>query len=259
MSSRVTESLAARLAAYYTRYYRDTLGIPGWREIVAVRVDDRTYEARRLAQLERALERPVRGLRVLNLGCGTGGFGEAAERAGAEVWSADLEPEAVAIAAARAGRPRAAVAAAEALPFADATIDVVYCFSTLEHVADPRAAVGEMVRVLRRDGAIYLHAPHRWACYEGHYKLLWMPGLPRWLGRRYLAFRGRPTEFLDTLRPLTLRECRRLLEGAGARVVRVLAEDADRRVGGPLWPLVRAYYRLSGVRPYLELVAVRRR
>ena len=32
----------------------------------------------------------------------------------------------------------------------------------------------------------------------------------------------------------------------------------NRPVGGPLWPLVRAYYRLFGVRPYVELVATRR-
>jgi hypothetical protein len=43
MSSRVAEPLAGRVAAYYTRYYRDTLGIPGWRDIVDVRVDDAVY------------------------------------------------------------------------------------------------------------------------------------------------------------------------------------------------------------------------
>src|SRR3989442_2436384 len=39
-----------------------------------------------------------------------------------------------------------------------------------------------------------------------------------------------------------------------ARVTRVLDGGANRPVGGPLWPLVRAYYRLFGVRPYIELV-----
>ncbi len=28
------EDLRGRLRAYYTRYYRDTLGIPGWRDLV---------------------------------------------------------------------------------------------------------------------------------------------------------------------------------------------------------------------------------
>lgn len=252
-----TDVLAERLAAYYTRYYRDTLGIPGWRDIVAVRVADQAYETRRLAQLERALGGPVRDRRLLNLGCGTGGFSEAAERAGAEVWSVDASPEAVAITAARADDARALVAAAEALPFAAGSFDVVYCFSTLEHVADPGAAIREMVRVLRRHGTIYLHTPNRWACFEGHYKIFWVPGLPRGLARAYLGLRGRPTAFLETLRLLSVAECRALVERAGARVVRLLGEDTDRPVGGPLWPVVRSYYRLCGVRPYIELVATR--
>ena len=70
MSSRVAEPLADRVAAYYTRYYRDTLRIPGWRDIVDVRLDDAAYERRRLAQLERAIGRGVRGTRLLNVGCG---------------------------------------------------------------------------------------------------------------------------------------------------------------------------------------------
>ena len=257
MSSPATEALSERLAAYYTRYYRDTLGIPGWREIVAVRLADRAYESQRLAQLERAVGRPVRGCRLLNVGCGTGGFSALAEEAGAEVCSLDASTEAAALTAARSLRGRVIAAVAESLPLARESFDVVYCFSTLEHVTDAGRALAEMVRVLRRDGRLYLHTPNRWGCFEGHYKVFWLPGLPRWLSRTYLAARRRPAAFLDTLRPLTLGECRTLVERAGARVVRVVAEDANRPVGGRLWPLVRLYYRLFGVRPYIELVAAR--
>jgi len=112
-------------------------------------------------------------------------------------------------------------------------------------------------RALRPGGALYIHTPNRWACFEGHYKLFWLPGLPRPLAAGYLALRGRPTGFLRTLRPLTLAECRALVEAAGARVTRVLDDGMNRPVGGPLWPLVRAYYLLFGVRPYVELVATR--
>ncbi len=257
MSSPATEALPERLEAYYTRYYRDTLGIPGWRDIVAVRLADRAYEHRRLAQLERAVGRPVRGYRLLNVGCGTGGFSALAEEAGAEVWSLDASPEATALAAARSLQGRVIAAAAESLPLARESFDIVYCFSTLEHVTDAGRALAEMVRVLRRDGLLYLHTPNRWACFEGHYKVFWVPGLPRWLSRAYLAGRRRPTAFLDTLRPLALGECRALVERAGARVVRVMAADASRPVGGRVWPLVRVYYRLFGIHPYLELVAAR--
>ena len=255
MSSPPTETLPKRLEAYYTRYYRDTLGIPGWREIVAVRLADGPYERHRLDRLERAIGRSVRGLRLLNVGCGTGGFSALAAKAGAEVWSVDASTEAAALAAGRVSGGRVVVADAAALPMPTASVDVVYCASTLEHVAQPARAVREMIRVLRPDGRLYLHTPNRWACFEGHYKVFCLPGLPPPLTRAYLALRGRPAAFLGTLRCLTLAECRRYLEDAGACIVRLLDEDGQRRVGGPLWPLIRLYYRAFGIRPYLELVA----
>jgi SAM-dependent methyltransferase len=251
------QDCADRLRAYYTRYYRDTLGIPGWRDLVDVRLDDAPYEGRRLDRLERALDRSVRGLRVLNLGCGTGGFSVAAERAGALTWGVDVDPDAVAIAHARHPYGRVARAAAESLPFRPASFDVVYCMSTLEHVADASRALSEIARVLGPTGALYLHTPSRWSCFESHYKMLWLPGMPRWLGRAYLAVRGRPSAFIETLSLTTARACRRMLASAGMHTVRVLEGDADRAVGGPLWPLVRSYYRLCRVRPYVELVASR--
>src|SRR2546429_8070213 len=73
----------ARLEAYYGRYYGGTLGIPGWRELVAVRLDDVAYERERLTRLELALGRSVAGARLLNVGCGTGGGNQPARRAGA--------------------------------------------------------------------------------------------------------------------------------------------------------------------------------
>src|SRR2546426_8937432 len=79
MSSRDAEersaaaSVRAHLEAYYGRYYGGTLGIPGWRELVAVRLDDVAYERERLARLELALGRGVAGARLLNVGCGTRG------------------------------------------------------------------------------------------------------------------------------------------------------------------------------------------
>lgn len=247
----------AGLERYYTRYYRDVLGIPTWRDLVDVRLADDAHEGRRLARLEHAIGRSVLGLRLLNVGCGTGGFNTAAERAGCDAWGVDASIDAVAIATQRCRPGRAIRAVGESLPFRSWSFDVVYCYSTLEHVADPAGVVREMVRALRPDGQLYLYTPSPWSCFEGHYKVFWVPGLPRPAGRAYLALRGRPTAFLDTVRPLTLTRCVRLLEHAGARVTHVLDGDADRPVGGPLWPLVRRYYRWCRVCPYVELVAMR--
>jgi SAM-dependent methyltransferase len=250
-------AITARLEAYYTRYYRDMLGIPEWRELVTVRVTDEGYETRRLARLEEALGAPVQGRSLLNVGCGPGGFNLAAERAGARAWGVDPDLEAVTLAAARLGSPRFLCAAAERLPFADGVFDVVYCYSTLEHVADAEQAVREMLRVLVPHGRLYLHAPNPWACYEGHYKVVWLPRAPRWLARLYLTIRRRPIAFLDTLRPATLARCRRFIESAGGRIVRVLDGEAGRPVGGRLWPLIRLQARLFGVTPSIELLASR--
>jgi SAM-dependent methyltransferase len=250
-------ALAARLEAYYTRYYRDALGIPGWRELVAVRLDDAAHEDRRAARLAEALGRPLAGLALLNVGCGTGGFNAAAARAGAAAWGVDVSADAVAIAAARAPAGRIARAAAEDLPFPDGAFDVVYCYSTLEHVSDALRALGEMARVLRPGGALYLHTPGRWAAFETHYKVLWLPGLPAAGQRAYLRLRGRPTGFLATLRLFSFTECRRMLAAAGAPVERVLDEGARRPVPSRLWPLIRAYYQVCRVRPHVELLAVK--
>lgn len=246
-----------RLVAYYTRYYRDTLGIPGWKDLVAVRLANEAYERQRLARLEQVLGRPVAGLRMLNVGCGTGGFNACAAGAGVIPWGVDASAEAVALTAGRAGFNRNVCAAAEALPFPSSRFDLVYCYSTLEHVQDARRAMQEMVRVLYPGGFLYLHTPNRWACFESHYKVFWLPGLPARLQRGYLVLRGRPTAFLGTLRLRSLAECQQLLTQAGARVDRVLDEGVARQVGGPLWPLVRLYYRLLGIHPYVELLAVR--
>ncbi|MBI2526470.1 MAG: methyltransferase domain-containing protein [Candidatus Rokubacteria bacterium] len=253
------EPVRRRVAEYYTRYYRDTLGIPAWAALVEARLDEETHEAMHLDRLEAALGRTVAGLAILNVGCGTGGFTVIARRAGAAAMGVDTEPEAVEIcrlkaAAEGAGGP--ILAAAEHLPFSAGAFDLVYCFSTLEHVADAAAAVREMVRVVRTGGALYLHAPSALACYEGHYKLFWLPGMPRTVARCYLRLRGRPTRFVDTLTPLLRGPLERLLRDAGTRIVPLGPSGTRaRESGSPLWPMIRGYYRLFRISPSIEILA----
>ena len=241
---------------YYTAYYRDTLGIPDWRTLVALRREEEQQEQGRLARLEALVGRGALRGRVLNVGCGTGGFNVAVAAAGARVVGVDADAEAVAISALR-GRAGGglALAAAEALPFADAVFDLVYCFSVIEHVASVTTTIREMVRVTRRGGAIYVHTPNAWSFYEGHYKLFWAPFLPRPLGRLYLKFRGRPVAYLATLRRLTRGALVRAFRAAGVTALRFHDDDRPRETLGRLRVLTGAYYRLSGVAPYLEVVA----
>ncbi len=98
------------------------------------------------------------GLDVLDVACGTGVVALTAARAGARVQGIDLTPELVLRA-----RENAALMGieatfqegdAEALPFPDATFDLVV--SQFGHMFAPRplVAVGEMLRVLKPGGTV---------------------------------------------------------------------------------------------------------
>ena len=248
--------LRDRVRRYYTSYYRDVLGIPDWAVLVGLREDEERQERGRLDRLRRLLGGDVRG-RLLNVGCGTGGFNLVVEEAGARPVGVDADAEAIAICALKQEKGAGAFvrAAAERLPFPDGTFDVVYCFSSIEHVESVEESVAEMVRVTRRGGLIYVHTPNAWSWYEGHYKLLWAPFLPAALGRLYLRARGRPSEYLATLRRLTPGGIRRAFARAGLSDLRFHDDAPPRESLGPLRVPIGLYYRLSGISPFIEVVA----
>ena len=99
-----------------------------------------------------------RPLRILDAGCGTGGNLVPLGRLGRAV-GIDLAPEAVRLCRERG--VRALRARLESLPFRDGTFDVVTSFDVLYHawVADDRAAVAEMARVLRPGGVLLVRVP----------------------------------------------------------------------------------------------------
>ena len=98
------------------------------------------------------------GGRVLDLGCGGGHVTYRAAPHAAEVVACDLTPsmlEAVAATAAERGLSNVRVqqAAAEALPFPDASFDLVLCRFTAHHWQDLDAGLRQALRVLKPGGA----------------------------------------------------------------------------------------------------------
>ena len=100
------------------------------------------------------------GLRALDVGCGWGLLAEEFARLGCAVVGVDPSEESLAAARRHAAGQGLAIqyqcAMGEALPFADASFDIVYCCDVLEHVTALGQVIAETARVLR-PGGTYLY------------------------------------------------------------------------------------------------------
>jgi ubiquinone/menaquinone biosynthesis C-methylase UbiE len=97
--------------------------------------------------------------RVLDVACGPGIVVEALARAAGNVVGCDITPEMLEKARERCASAgltnvRCMPGRAEALPFDDASFDVVVSRSALHHFANPAAALREMARVVQRGGRV---------------------------------------------------------------------------------------------------------
>lgn len=119
----------------------------------------------------------------------------------------------------------------ESLPFADNCFDCVTTYQTLEHVADLRAVISEMVRVSRPGGGIHIRCPDYRSTFEPHYRLPWLPLFPRAAAKAYLRLAGSPTAGLDTIqyvtRPRILKMLREIESNNQSTRLQII--DADRR------------------------------
>lgn len=107
------------------------------------------------------------GADVLDLGCGIGSLARriARESGAASVTAIDVDAAQIERAIKKGGGVNYLTGTAEALPLADASLDAIVMMKSLHHVPIPEmdAAFGEMTRVLRPHGQIYICEP----AYEG--------------------------------------------------------------------------------------------
>lgn len=103
----------------------------------------------------------IRGLRVLDIACGEG-YGTAALAASgaAQVIGVDVSPETCAHARSKYGVD-ARIGNAEAIPLADASVDAVVSFETIEHLKQPDVFLAECHRVLVPGGTLIISTPNR--------------------------------------------------------------------------------------------------
>lgn len=188
---------------------RDAPLLQFWRELLP---DDFDFsDSRRIVWLDyelsgiergrRSLERvaalgSVAGRAVLDIGAGNGGLCIATALSGAASVSG-IEFEASRIQLARKWAQCRNVevefrqGVAEKLPFADASFDVVFLSSVIEHVQDQKLTIREMSRVLRPGGLFFLDGPNRlsphWLRADPHYGIPWVSAMPNRMGRWWVV------------------------------------------------------------------------
>jgi ubiquinone/menaquinone biosynthesis C-methylase UbiE len=165
------------------------------------------------------------GSLVLDLGAGLGALSEELARRHARAIA--LEPgtawgrlAAKRISAVGSGWTVAAIG--EHLPFSDRSIDVILSRQVLEHVQDPAGVICEAYRVLKPGGYVFLTYENYLSFWEPHYRVPWLPLLPKPIGTLYLKALGRNPRFLqESVTYTTFPAVRRAFFAAGFRCTRV--------------------------------------
>jgi len=160
--------------------------------------------------------------RVLDIGSGVGSFVVACRER--RLNAVGVEPDrigqcaklnSIQIARRRVSPPVFVASVGERLPFPDQCFDLVTMNQVIEHVSDQPKAIREATRVLRQGGVLYVACPNYLRFYEPHYKIFWLPLMPKAIGRAYLGFRGRSPAMLQQLTYTTNRRLRKLFARLG--------------------------------------------
>ncbi len=156
----------------------------------------RRWRASRLGQITDTLEEELilelvgspAGLRILDVGCGDGVLTAALAQGGAVVTGVDADPRMLAAGRARAEGMSLAVEFVEgdiqALPFPDATFDVVIAVTVLCFVPDAEWAVREMARVLKPGGRMVIGELGRWNWWAARRRISGWLGSSVWSAAR---------------------------------------------------------------------------
>jgi SAM-dependent methyltransferase len=125
----------------------------------------RAGQQRRLEMVIRAAGDRIKG-KILEDGCGVGMYVEHLSPFGGEVIGLEYDFERAS--EAHVDSPHIINAAGESVPLPAGAFDLILSHEVIEHVQDDRAAIREMVRVLRPGGQIALFCPNRGYPFETH-------------------------------------------------------------------------------------------
>lgn len=140
-----------------------------------------------------------RGIHILDVGCGIGNILFALHANGfRNIYGLDIERQLVEYARRNVPNANFVVADAEHIPFSRQAFDCVACYDLLEHVLKPEKVLGEISRVLKEGGNLYMTAANGYSINDTAF---------RWGGR---ILRGRSSHMQKFRRGQVLkilREC----------------------------------------------------
>lgn len=138
-TSRSTRNFYDRVSPFYELLFRDHLS--HIQTIVA------TVSQELLAE---------RGIKILDIACGTGALSRRLEEQGFCVVGLDFSFQSLCRLNKTANTIRIVQADAAALPFGSGAFDVVTCMGAWRHFTDPKRVLREICRVLRPDGSFFV-------------------------------------------------------------------------------------------------------
>jgi SAM-dependent methyltransferase len=216
----INQAQLGDLLAEHRRRNWSGIQTPQWQEriVLGLLESQEPRILKRIAPFHTLPEDPM----ILDMGSGVGNFVVACRNKGLRAFG--VEPDrigqgssitALGIASRRLDDAPFAGAVGEQLPFVDSTFDLVVMDQVIEHVADQKRVLAEALRVLKPGGALYVACPNYLRFYETHYKVGFLPLMPKFLGRIYLRLRGRHPVLLTQVTYTTNWRVRRLLTATG--------------------------------------------
>jgi ubiquinone/menaquinone biosynthesis C-methylase UbiE len=148
---------------------------------------------------------PLTGKRIIDCGCGAGGYVIEFLKRGADAYGIEYSAQKVEQYKREARQPeRVNTGNLEAIDLPSASFDIALLNEVLEHVPDDRAALRETFRILKPGGTLVIFSPNRLYPFETH-GILWrksgrmiapsrtllVPYFPVRLGRRVFDYPAR--------------------------------------------------------------------